>query len=273
MNDASPIFCDYDIGSALQSLAVRQPTAPAIYAPGRLTLNYADLIAQIRYVRARLAGWNIARGDIVAGIVPLRAEMALACATMPAAATFAPLDSDLTEEGYAEMYRCLRPKALACALAPSHPARAAAARLGIAELDLAAHWERAAGTYTLALACARESLGNDAVVPTGTAYVLHGRRTTGPLKLVPVADRRLIRYSRTLWRWLGRSSSEVGRIFKPLHRASGLFTQLMAPLLHGASVICLPEADTARRDDNVDRVGNLIPPAETGTASETAAAG
>ena len=43
----------------LEDLANRQPAAPAIHAPGRTTLTYADLGAQIRSVRERLGNWNV----------------------------------------------------------------------------------------------------------------------------------------------------------------------------------------------------------------------
>ena len=103
---------DQDIGQALERLARRRPTAPAIHVPGRLSLSYADLGAQIRYVRERLSAWEIDPGNIVAGVIPPRPEMALACATVPAAATFAPLSPGLTTDVYSELLTRLRPKAL-----------------------------------------------------------------------------------------------------------------------------------------------------------------
>src|SRR5437762_12813069 len=56
-----------NIGHALESLARSQPTAPALHVPGRTSLNYADLGAQISYVRKRLGSWGVVPGDVIAG--------------------------------------------------------------------------------------------------------------------------------------------------------------------------------------------------------------
>jgi len=87
-----------DLGQALESLSIRQPKAPALHVSGRNSLTYEDLGAQVRYVRDRLGGWGIARGDVVAAVIPSRPEMAVACATMSTSSTFAPLSPALTVE-------------------------------------------------------------------------------------------------------------------------------------------------------------------------------
>ena len=69
------------IQDALASLAQRQPAAPAIHAPGRATLTYGHLGAQIRYVRERLKSWGIEPGDIVVAALYSRPELAVAIAT------------------------------------------------------------------------------------------------------------------------------------------------------------------------------------------------
>src|SRR5262245_9747993 len=101
-----------DVGRALAFLADRQPNAPAMYAPGRTCLRYADLGVQIRYVHEQLSHWRIGRGDVVVGVIAARPEMAMACATLFSAATFAPLSATLTIDAYCELLRRLRPKAL-----------------------------------------------------------------------------------------------------------------------------------------------------------------
>jgi acyl-coenzyme A synthetase/AMP-(fatty) acid ligase len=112
---------DDEIGGTLERLADAQPAAPALHVPGRTCLTYADLGAQIRYVRGRLSEWDIGRGDIVAGVIPLRPEMAVACATLPAAATFAPLSPAFTTEVYCELpVRCGR-KCICATRAPNQP--------------------------------------------------------------------------------------------------------------------------------------------------------
>ena len=69
MNDMS-----VDITQILEALAESQPAAPALHVAGRTSLSYADLGAQIRYVRERLNHWGIERGDVIAGLVPSSAR-------------------------------------------------------------------------------------------------------------------------------------------------------------------------------------------------------
>ena len=138
-----------DVGQTLEKLAVSQPNAPAIHVPDRTTLSYADLGAQIRYVRERLGDWNISRGDVVVGVIPSRPEMAVACATAPAAATFAPLSPVLATDVYSELLARLRPKALIVPKDLDHPVRLAARRCGVAEIDLVPDPSAPAGMFTL----------------------------------------------------------------------------------------------------------------------------
>src|SRR6187455_293456 len=121
---------DTSVARILETLASSQPAAPAIHAPGRPTLTFADLGEQIRYVRERCGGWEIASGDVIVGVIPTRAEMAVACAAMPASATFAPLSPALTVEAYSELLVRLRPKAVIVPMETRHPMRVAAERHG-----------------------------------------------------------------------------------------------------------------------------------------------
>ena len=49
-----------DICRALECLEIGQSVAPALDAPGRTSLSYSDLGAQVRYVRRRLGSWGVA---------------------------------------------------------------------------------------------------------------------------------------------------------------------------------------------------------------------
>src|SRR5258706_14772959 len=142
---------DQNIGQVLESLALSQPAAPALHVPGRTSLSYADLGAQIRYVRERLGSWSVVPGDVIAGVIPTRPEMALACATVPAVATFAPLSPALTPDDYAELLTRLRPKLVIVSSGMDHPIRAAARRCGGAEADLTADFRSPTGMITLDL--------------------------------------------------------------------------------------------------------------------------
>ena len=114
------------IQDALALLAQRQPAAPAIHVPGRATLTYGHLGAQIRYVRERLRSWGIQPGDIVGGALPSRPELAVAIATLPASCTFAPLDPSLPSEAYAALLTRMKAKAVLVTSGDEHAIRAAA---------------------------------------------------------------------------------------------------------------------------------------------------
>jgi hypothetical protein len=61
--------------------------------------------------------------------------MAVACATIPAGATFAPFSPALTPDVYTELLGRLQPKALLVPEGLDHPVRAVARRCGVAEIE------------------------------------------------------------------------------------------------------------------------------------------
>ncbi|MGZ8212833.1 MAG: AMP-binding protein, partial [Burkholderiales bacterium] len=232
-----------ELGWIIEGLARSQPTAPALQVPGRKTLTYADLGAQIRYVRDRLGSWDIVPGDMVAGVIPTRPEMALACATIPAVATFAPLSPALTPDSYAAVLTRLRPKLLILPGGMDHPIRAVARRCGVAEVDLTADAGAPAGVFTLDLVRQDQSLTRAASSRPDWAYVLTTSGTTGRPKLVPMSHRRLALYAPSLGDWLGLTANDVGCHLLPMHLNTGLHAALMIPLMRGGSVVCVPESD------------------------------
>src|SRR5215217_394689 len=135
MNDRLQV----DIGQILEQLACSQPAAPALHVPGRASLTYAELANQIRYLRKRLNEWGFERGDVIAGMIPPRPEMAVALAVLPATSTFAPLSPAFSEDVYADLLTRVRAKAVIVPAELEHPVRAAARRCGIAEIALIAN--------------------------------------------------------------------------------------------------------------------------------------
>ena len=113
----------------LVAIADRQPEAPFLHRPDRAAVRYGALAGQIRYVRERLRSWSIVPGDIVAGFERSRALMAMACASLPASSTFAPLGSTLATDAYVALLRRMRPRAVLAPPASDHPLRIAAGLL------------------------------------------------------------------------------------------------------------------------------------------------
>src|ERR1044072_1734687 len=65
-----------DIPAGLLWLAKRAPSAPAILVPGRVPLSFGDLAQHIERTARQLAGWGIARGDVVVWANGERSETA-----------------------------------------------------------------------------------------------------------------------------------------------------------------------------------------------------
>ncbi len=234
---------DTNVGHILETLASSQPLAPAMHVPGRPTLTFADLGEQIRYVRERLRGWGIGPGDVIAGVIPTRPEMAVACAVVPASATFAPLSQALSVEAYSELLVRLRPKAAIVPTDARHPLRVAARLCGVAEVVTALDPSSPAGRFTLDVTRDDESLRLPATVGTDIAYVICTSGTTGRAKLVPIAHRRSVAFSNAFGDWSQMTADDVGCHLVPLHHGHGLNSALMVPLLRGSSIVCLPESD------------------------------
>jgi amino acid adenylation domain-containing protein len=234
---------DGNIAQILEAFANSQPAAPAIQAPGRLTLTFADLGDQIHYVRNQFRHWGIAPGDVVASAIPTRPEMAVACAAIPATATFVPLSPHLETQAYVELLSRLRPKAILVLDGSEHPLSLAARRCGVAELCLVADASRPAGMFLVSLSRKDDSLHRAGTVDEGTAYITCTSGTTGRVKLVPISHRRSALFSKTIGDWSAVTPADVSCHTVPLYHGHGLNSALAAPLLRGASVVCLPEFD------------------------------
>jgi acyl-coenzyme A synthetase/AMP-(fatty) acid ligase len=233
-----------NIADVLEGLAAARPAAPLLHLPGRPTLTFGDLREQIGLVRGCLRSWGFAPGDIIAGCIDSRPHMALACLSLPAASTFAPLSPSLPEEGYAALLARLRPKAVLIGTPDDHPLRAAASRRGIAEIRVAADPAAAPGRFRIDLSAACDCDGDAPAGRADFAYVLVTSGTTGRAKLVPLGHRQMLAFARTMIDWLRFTPDDIGCTLSPLHLAGGLRATLLIPLLSGGSVICLSEVDT-----------------------------
>jgi acyl-coenzyme A synthetase/AMP-(fatty) acid ligase/thioesterase domain-containing protein/acyl carrier protein len=231
------------LGDALALLAASQPAAPVLHVPGRRSLTRGELGAQIRYVRECLGSWGIAPGDVVAGVLPNRPEMAIACATLPSSSTFAPLGPTLTADAYARLIVRMHATAVLVPRGRDHPIRAAAQLHGIAEIDVVSQPDAAAGLFTLDLCRAGKSLRAAKAARPELAYILVSAGTTGQPKLVPSTHRQTLLYAKAANEWLEYSPSDVGCHLTPIHLGAGLRSGLINPLLGGLPIIILPESD------------------------------
>ena len=227
------------LADRMVAVADRQPEAPFLHRPGQAAVSYGALSGQIRHVRERLRSWGIAPGDVVAGFVPSRALMAMACASLPVSATFAPLSASLAADAYAALLRRLRPGAVLAPEDPGHPLRIAAATLGLPAMR-AVHGED--GTFALEMAAGGRNAGEPLARPEH-AYVLVTSGTTGRAKLAPLGHAQMLGFADATIDLLRLTPDDVGCALTPFSLAGGVRSSILIPALSGSSVVCLGEGD------------------------------
>ena len=234
---------DTNITQVIEALAGTQPEAPAIHVPGRPTLKYRELGQHIRYVRKRMGDWGILPGDVVAAAIPSRPVMAVAIATLPASCTLGPLDPFLPTEVYASLLKRMGAKAVLVTSGQEHSLRSAARILGIAEIDVAAERDAAAGLFSLSLNRGDPARSGGNSSDPRNAYILTSSGTTGRPKLVPLEHRTAQHYARAIYDWLDFTPADVGVHLTPEYLGNGLSSGLLNALMGGRSLALLPVAD------------------------------
>ena len=220
-----------------------QPAAFALHVPGRSSLTYGDLGAQIRYVREHLGDWGIAPGDIVAGVLPSRRGNG--CCLRDAALLV-----------HICAARCKPDDRCLCAAHRSHGRARGSRASGARTSDScggSAAWRGgnrcrlrarcARRLFTLDLRQKRDSLRAAPAARSELAYILVSSGTTGRPKLVPSTHRQTLLYAKAARDWLAYSPQDVGCHLTPIHLGNGLRSGLINPLLAGLSIVCLPESD------------------------------
>ena len=226
-----------NIGERFETLALTQPSAPALLVPRRGAFDYRELHGAIASMGAQLERWGCARGDVVAGLITDRLTMALACITVPVHATFAPLAPELTYGACRRLLQRLRPKIVLLACEAAHPVRRAVIALGLAHVELALREGRLHGTPVPA----RPSIEcrPDRAVPRDArwAYLLSGSGSSGESKLIPITHDSMYRNAGVLAERLGLCTHDVGCHLIPMHLPQGLRVALMVPLMCGSAVV------------------------------------
>ena len=234
---------DTDVTARLLWLAQQAPRSPAILAPGRDPLSFGALAQHIQRTAAQLAGWGIARGDIVAWANGERSETAVALATLPASSTIASLSPTATFDALRDAMARMRPKAVVVP-ADEHSAVVRAARaLDIAEIATARDKGPAAGAFELILARRTASLDAAPRVFAGWVGLGVTSGSTGRPKIVSYGHRQVIVTAVSTGERLGLNSMDISGHLMPLHLAGGIRNAFFQALLNGAAVNVLPHAD------------------------------
>lgn len=216
------------------------PGAPAILAPGRSFLTYAQLSLQIeRTVAALIQSGYGARARIGVAL-PDGPELAVALLATTSRLTCAPLNPQLDEATLARLFARMRLDALIVLEGHDSPARRVAQGTGIELLDLRSFPPQPAGSFELHAARIRAPETSQTPSPEDIALLMHTSGTTASPKIVPLRHRHLAESARTRIDLLQITSSDRCLLATPLYAAAGIRRSLLPPLLTGGSVVCPP---------------------------------
>lgn len=212
--------------------------APAIGAPGRVTLTYKDLRELAETTMSDLNRMNIGRNDRVAIVLPNGPEMAAAFVVIGCCATTAPLNPAYRAEEFDFYLSDLRAKALVILEGMESPALAIARARNIPIVTLRPGGK--AGTFTLhgdaaAGYCEGGFAGQDDI-----ALVLHTSGTTSRPKIVPLSQTNVTASAYHIGHTLALREEDVCLNIMPLFHIHGLIAATLSSVGAGASVICTP---------------------------------
>jgi acyl-CoA synthetase (AMP-forming)/AMP-acid ligase II len=215
--------------------------APAIAAPGREPLSYAELRRHIERTVETLNQLGIGRNDPVAIVLPNGPEMAVAFVAVASGATAAPLNPAYREEEFEFYLKDIEAKLLILEKGSESPARAVAGKLSIPIAELAARTDGAAGIFDLTgprAASAPASRGY--AEASDIALVLHTSGTTSRPKIVPLTHGNICASARHTATTLVLRPEDKCLNIMPLFHIHGLMAAVLATLDAGASVSCTP---------------------------------
>ena len=219
----------------------------ALSAPDRPDLNYDGLRGHVRATVAALNRRGIGRGDRVAIVLPNGPEMASAFVAIAAGATTAPLNPAYRRPEFEFYLQDLGAKAVVLAEGDDSPARAAAAALGVAAMDIRSDPESPAGTFSFVGEPQAEAAPRGGMAgPDDVALVLHTSGTTSRPKIVPLLHRNVCATAENIRQTLRLTTADRCLNVMPLFHIHGLMACVLSTLHAGASVYCAPGFNALR---------------------------
>ena len=213
--------------------------APAIGAPDRDDLAYADLRALIDRTVADLNGFGIGRGDAVAIVLPNGPEMATAFLGVACAATAAPLNPAYRPDEFEFYLADLEARAVVVQAGDASPVRDVAARLGLPLIELA-------GDFRLRSDLRATPARPGPAQPDDVALVLHTSGTTSRPKIVPLSHRNVCASARHIGETLALGRHDRCLNVMPLFHIHGLIAAVLTSVAAGGSVVCAPGFNALR---------------------------
>jgi len=179
------------VHSLLESSLQRHADREAVIAPGRRSMNYAELGHQLERDHSFLRSAGFGAKARIGVAMPPGAEGLVAVAAVARSATCAHFDAELDADSLARVMSAMRLDAVIVPAGSASNAVRAAASLGLSLIELSTSANGAAGTYTL-----RTDSRRPVAVPSlpGTddlALLWYTSGTTGVPKIVPYEQWRI----------------------------------------------------------------------------------
>ena len=217
----------------------------ALAAPERAPLRHGELKDRIATAGAALNRFGIGRAERVAMVLPNGPEAAAAFLAVATCAIAAPLNPAYREDEFDFFLGDLKARALLIEAGMESPARAVAARRGIAIVELVPKRDAGAGAFDLARANPPATNPTAAVTarpakPDDVALVLHTSGTTSRPKLVPLTQANVAVSAGNVAGTLRLSGLDRCLNVMPLFHIHGLIGVLLSSMSVGAGVCCTP---------------------------------
>ncbi len=215
---------------------------PALVAPGRSDLSYAQLRANVVELAATLSGYGLGRGDRIAIAMGNGPEMVISFLVAATAATAAPLNPKYRGDEFAFYYEDTQAKALIVPTDGMEEARAAM----LPGMLLIEATSRDDGTLALGMQNVELRMQNEGAAfakPDDVAMILHTSGTTSRPKRVPIRHRNLAASAQNIGRTYQLGPADRALCVMPLFHIHGIVASMLSTLASGGTLICPPGFD------------------------------
>jgi amino acid adenylation domain-containing protein len=220
----------------------RRGAQPAILAPGRAAVSYAELARGIERAGAALGALGLGRGQRIATALPDGRDAGLAMLAAMTWSTCAPLDRRLDAATCANLFAQLGIDALIVEDGDAPAAAIAARTSGVPLLHLAAVSEGSEDLFVLRAESRRTAVAPAPPRPDDVALVAQTSGTTARPRVVPITQRALV----AIGAREGIGERDRFLCISPLCTTSGIGNGLTVPLRSGATTVLCPGFDATR---------------------------
>src|SRR5579871_6032381 len=220
--------------SLISNIAEKVPTAPALWAPEREPLSYAELFGLIERTGNALQSFGIKRSDPVVIALPNGPETATCILAVSSVAISAPLSVAYSAHD-CELYLSeIRPKALIVESKDDSPLVSVANSRGIPVLRLRPLYDQPAGIFCFGQEVDGKQCDTDYSQTHEIALLLHTSGSSSRPKMVPLIHGNLCRSARNIRDSLALTSSDKCLNIMPLVHGHGLIGAVFTSIATGA---------------------------------------